>query len=98
MRPRHRWIVIYDILDRKRLSKVAKLMESFGMRVQRSVFEMAGSNHLVEMVNARLDTILEDVDSVIFIPLCVDDYEKTVRLGSASRLPETELTNENLFL
>jgi len=41
MRLNHRWIVIYDILDKKRLTKVAKLMESFGMRIQRSVFEMA---------------------------------------------------------
>ena len=34
------WVlVIYDICDEKRLNKVAKLMESYGQRVQRSVFE-----------------------------------------------------------
>lgn len=98
MRPNHRWIVIYDILDKKRLTRVAKLMESFGIRIQRSVFEMAGSSRLVDLVTARLESILEDVDSVIFIPLCVEDYEKTVRMGMAMRMPDTELIDENLFL
>ena len=98
MKPNHRWIVIYDILDKKRLTKVAKLMESFGIRIQRSVFEMAGSGRLVELVTVRLESILEDVDSVIFIPLCVEDYGKTVRMGTAMRMPDTELTGENIFL
>jgi len=98
MRLNHRWIVIYDILDKKRLTKVAKLMESFGMRIQRSVFEMAGSGRLVELVTSKLEFILEDVDSVIFIPLCVEDYEKTVRMGSAMRVPDTELLDENIFV
>jgi len=32
-------IVAYDIADRKRLSKVAKLCEDYGVRVQYSIFE-----------------------------------------------------------
>lgn len=98
MRPQHRWIAIYDIMDPTRLRAVAKLMESFGMRIQRSVFEIRGTNQLIDTIRHRLDMILEDVDSVVFIPLCVDDYEKTIRLGVATEIPETELSDEALFL
>jgi len=50
------------------------------------------------LVTSKLEFILEDVDSVIFIPLCVEDYEKTVRMGSAMRVPDTELLDENIFV
>ena len=98
MRPHHRWIVIYDIYDIKRLNAVAKLMMSFGVRVQRSVFEMAGGSRLVDIVKSKLDSILEDVDSVLFIPLCIDDYEKTLRVGIAAGLEETEIIDNTIFL
>jgi CRISPR-associated protein Cas2 len=33
-------VIVYDIADNKRLSKVARYMEKNGVRVQRSVFEI----------------------------------------------------------
>ena len=32
-------LITYDIADRKRLYRVARLMERYGLRVQKSVFE-----------------------------------------------------------
>ena len=37
--PRRRYLVSYDIANPKRLRRVAKLLESFGTRLQYSVFE-----------------------------------------------------------
>ena len=38
-------LVAYDIADDRRLKKVAKLMEGYGERVQRSVFECEINEH-----------------------------------------------------
>ena len=34
------YLIIYDITDNKRLQKIAKIMEDYGERIQRSVFEI----------------------------------------------------------
>ena len=36
MKQNFHWIILYDIRDVKRLSKVAKVVESYGWRVQKS--------------------------------------------------------------
>jgi len=33
------WLILYDIRNEKRLRRIAKLMERYGERVQKSVFE-----------------------------------------------------------
>ena len=33
-------LIIYDIIDNKRRSKMVKLLESYGVRVQKSAFEI----------------------------------------------------------
>ncbi|MEM5947017.1 CRISPR-associated endonuclease Cas2 [Spirochaetia bacterium 38H-sp] len=78
---KHRWILIYDIKDAKRLRKVAKLSESYGLRVQKSVFELYADRKTIEHIEKSIKHILEDEDSLAIIPLCIKDWEKTVRYG-----------------
>jgi CRISPR-associated protein Cas2 len=65
------YLVAYDICDPKRLRKVAKICEDFGMRRQYSVFfcRLAAVD-LVRLKSRLYDVINLDQDQVLFIPLC----------------------------
>lgn len=54
-RRKHLVVIIYDIMDNKRRAKLAKYLQSFGFRVQRSAFEcildQKRYNRLVDGIN-----------------------------------------------
>jgi CRISPR-associated protein Cas2 len=65
------YLVAYDISDPKRLRKVARTCEDFGLRRQYSVFfcRLTPTN-LVRLRSRLYDVIDLEDDQVIFIPLC----------------------------
>ena len=64
-------IVAYDIADPKRLNKVAKVIMDYGIRVQKSIFEVDVSNHLFLKMKSRIEEIIEPgADGVKYYPLC----------------------------
>lgn len=75
------WLVIYDIRDEKRLARIAKLMEQYGVRVQKSVFEMECDESTVAEMRKRAKEILEKEDSLISIPLCEKCWQKKKQYG-----------------
>lgn len=65
------WIVAYDIANPKRLRKVARTCEDFGLRKQFSVFVCRLSPTDLVRLRSRLYDIIDlDHDQVLFIPLC----------------------------
>lgn len=80
-------VVIYNIPDDKRRTKLATFLKGYGRRVQKSVFEcflsLAEMRVLCEQVQRRIQ--LED-DNVRFYWIPADAVPKTLTLGSA--LPE----------
>jgi CRISPR-associated protein Cas2 len=67
---RTRFLVSYDICQPKRLRRVAKAMEGFGVRLQYSVFECALDPMRLEQCKAALQPILNhDEDQVLFVSL-----------------------------
>ena len=82
-----RVLVTYDIATadaegRKRLTRVAKMMEGFGMRVQNSVFECDIDNAQFEKLRMKAETVLDSTkDSVIFYRMGACCSGKTLRLG-----------------
>lgn len=67
---RRRLLIAYDIADPKRLRRVIKIMESYGTRLQYSVFicDLAGSEEL-HWRSDILDVIKLGEDSVVSIEL-----------------------------
>jgi CRISPR-associated protein Cas2 len=65
------YVVAYDICDPKRLRKVAKICEDFGLRRQYSVFfcRLAAVD-LVRLKSRLYDVLNLDRDQVLFILLC----------------------------
>ncbi|HQR08943.1 MAG TPA: CRISPR-associated endonuclease Cas2 [Gemmatales bacterium] len=76
------WIVAYDIADPKRLRKVAKTCEDFGLRRQYSVFLCRlSAAALVRLKTKLYDVIDLQLDQVLFIPLCAVCMKQIESLG-----------------
>ena len=64
-------IVAYDIADPKRLRRVAKVMEDYGARVQKSIFEVSVKASVFREMKGRIEqTIAPAEDGVKYFPLC----------------------------
>jgi CRISPR-associated protein Cas2 len=77
------YLVTYDITDDQRRTKIAKILEDFGDRVQYSVFEMEldRSDQLNEM-QMRLGKVIDpQTDSVRIYFLCQGCRPKITILG-----------------
>ncbi|MHC5611164.1 MAG: CRISPR-associated endonuclease Cas2 [Nostoc sp.] len=81
------YLVCYDIVSDTRRNKVAKLLEAYGLRVQKSVFECVLdenqyttlSKYLVRLVNKR-------EDQVRFYPMSAHTRCKIAVLGTQPQL------------
>ena len=64
-------IVAYDIADPKRLNKVAKIIKDYGVRVQKSIFEVNVDGRRFNEMKVRVEDIIEaSEDGVKYFPLC----------------------------
>lgn len=83
---RLRYIVSYDIANPKRLRRVAKLMESFGTRIQYSVFECALDDLKLEQLKAEARLLLKtDEDQVLIISLGPSAKDATLVIDSLGK-------------
>ena len=53
-------IVTYDIADPKRLRRIAKLMQDYGIRVQKSIFELNVNQTTVRAMKYRIESEIEN--------------------------------------
>ena len=64
------YLVTYDIVKDSRRNKTAHLLEGYGMRVQKSVFECVLSEKQLEMLQRKLTRYInQDEDQVRFYPM-----------------------------
>jgi len=67
---RIRYLVSYDISNPKRLRRVARTLEGFGVRLQYSVFECPRDDLRLARLKAELHHLLRhDEDQVLFVSL-----------------------------
>jgi CRISPR-associated protein Cas2 len=65
------YLVCYDICEPKRLKRVAKTLERFGIRIQYSFFQVDAPNEVVvKMKNEVLEIIDKSEDRFFIYPLC----------------------------
>ncbi len=67
-----KYLVFYDIRDRRRLHKTAKLLEEKGYRVQKSFFlcTMTDMRDLEKLKEYIMNVIKEREDKVAIYPVC----------------------------
>ncbi len=79
------YFVSYDVAQPKRLVKVAKTLENFGIRIQFSFFECEmEKEQLEDLKNSLLEILDLEEDSLLIYPLCQDCAAKTTTLGNGN--------------
>lgn len=84
--------ISYDISDDSRRNSISKILESYGTRVQFSLFECnLDIDKLAELMQKLEEIINPDEDSLRCYPLCNSCLENVRRIGG---LP---ITNDSAF-
>lgn len=86
-------VVAYDISNSNKRSKVAKILDKYGTRVNLSVFEcMLTKPKLLELKN-KIETLIDSkTDSCVYYSICVDCYCKI------ERFPETSIKINQIYI
>ena len=77
-----RYVICYDVPSDKRRTQVAKNLDSYGDRVQYSVFEAVLSRKLFDAMIADVREIMDpEKDRVMVYTLCASCAGKRIMLG-----------------
>lgn len=86
------YLICYDVIKDNRRNKVAHLLEGYGLRVQKSVFECMLTDNQYAMVTRKLNKYLNvDEDQLRFYPMSGHTRRKVVILGTQ---PEREIDDD----
>jgi CRISPR-associated protein Cas2 len=81
----YRYLVIYDIAHPRRLQRVARVLEGFGQRIQKSVFECElDIAELQALQNKVLQCMRTDEDAVQYLRLCLRDTRQIQHDGQVT--------------
>ena len=71
------YVVVYDVALTKPRTKIAAILERYGRRVNKSVFECMVTPAEAARIKNEIGKIIDaKKDSVVFYPLCIDCYSK----------------------
>lgn len=80
-----KYLVLYDIASPSRLRKVANIMESYGTRIQFSVFFIEAPESVFQRMQKKLTQIIDDkFDSIIYFSICESCYNKKILINIAT--------------
>ena len=86
------YIIAYDIADSKRRLRGSKTLESWGYRIQESVFQLRLDSATLARVCSRLAALISETDDVIHIyPICSSCAGRADILGAAVALDNVGL-------
>lgn len=86
------YLICYDVVKDNRRNKVAHLLEGYGLRVQKSVFECMLTEKQHEMLIRKLNKYLNaDEDQLRFYPMSGHTRRKVIILGLQ---PEREIDDD----
>lgn len=79
-------VVAYDIANARRLNQVAKIMKDYGVRVQKSIFEVEVTAAAFAQMKARAEQVMAlREDGVKYFPLCERCADTLVAVGVCAR-------------
>ena len=83
------YLVLYDIADTRRLARAASIVLDYGVRVQKSVYEVRLNPSTLALLQRRLGEVIDaDLDSVKIFPLCGSCA--ALRKSFGAGLPDTD--------
>jgi len=76
------YMMCYDICNPKRLTKTAKTLENYGLRIQKSFFQCEMKKTTMESLKNEIIKIIDTKKDFFFIyPLCEDCTRKAIKIG-----------------
>jgi len=82
-------IVAYDITHPKRLNRIARIMKDYGLRVQKSIFEVDVNERRFEEMRRRAEqAMVRELDGVKYFPLCDRCADTLIALGLCGVMPD----------
>jgi CRISPR-associated protein Cas2 len=81
--PRNWYLVIYDVLDEKRLRRVHRICRSWGKPVQYSLFRVRGTKRELARLQFDLAKVMSQDDRLLLVRLCDGCAGRTVAKGPA---------------
>ncbi len=87
------YLFAYDVRDEKRLRRVARKLEGYGIRIQYSVFRCRLTERTLERLRWELSQILDAGDDLLIVELCEHCVRKIrTRRGSGAWPPQWNST------
>ncbi|MGD1932545.1 MAG: CRISPR-associated endonuclease Cas2 [Leptolyngbyaceae cyanobacterium] len=87
------YLVCYDVVLDRRRNKVAHLLEGYGMRVQKSVFECVLNADQRDLLQRKLSRYIKpEEDQVRFYPLSPRYRKKVLVLGQQPQRAVDDVT------
>jgi len=81
----------YDISDSSRRNKISKILEKYGIRIQKSIFMCDISSIEGAEVKERLHNLFsEKEDSLLLFSACKDCLKKIIVLGNKNTINNDE--------
>lgn len=67
------WLVCYDIANPKRLKRISSFCEKFGIRLQKSAFQVDTDQEVLEkLIHGIKELMNQKTDSIVIYPICED--------------------------
>lgn len=88
------YMICYDITDPKRLGKVAKILEDFGLRIQKSFFQCDITREKLDFLIKRLTREINIEEDKLFVyPICEECSRRAITQGKGDviRLEDFEI-------
>ena len=85
------YVVSYDVEQDRERSRVAKLLEGYGVRLQKSVFECRLSRSALRALEARIEGLNLESGGVLIFRL--DDTFRTRQIGQTPQCPEGDASD-----
>ncbi len=98
MKEKH-FLIVYDIRNTKRLAKISKCMESYAIRVQKSVFETYADDESINQLKGRIQKLMdEEEDFVLFFEVCERDFQKKQSFGKNAKKQNSNFDEDFMIL
>lgn len=86
-----KFFAVYDIAHPRRLARVAKILKDYGLRVQKSKFELDVNQAELTRLHQRVVKVIEeDEDGVKYFPLCAGCQVDIEVIGKGRILADDE--------
>ena len=73
------YVVAYDVENDKMRTKVSKMLEKYGVRINYSVFECMFTEKQLLQVQEKINRLIStQTDTIVYYPCCVNCFSKIV--------------------